>query len=105
MDERARHKDENEKIEEQLKQISFNWFVDLSFEEFIQKCIFPRAITSSFDAVYSARFLFKLNSMKIDNYSLVNVLDLLFKSKSLFGTLCSSTPTEAENIGLFLPMF
>ena len=28
-------------------------------------------------------------------------LDLLFKSKSLFGTLCSSTPTEAENIGLF----
>lgn len=101
VDERAKHKDENEKIEEQLKQISFNWFVDLSFEEFIQKCIFPRAITSSFDAVYSARFLFKLNSMKIDNYSLVNVLDLLFKSKSLFGTLCSSTPTEAENIGLF----
>ena len=40
VDERAKHKDENEKIEEQLKQISFNWFVDLSFEEFIQKCIF-----------------------------------------------------------------
>ena len=100
-DERAKHKHENEKIEQQLKLISSNWFIDLGFEEFIQKCIFPRAITSSFDAVYSARFLFKLNSMRIDNYSLVNVLGLLFKSESLFGTLCSSTPTEAENIGLF----
>ncbi|RCK54347.1 THO complex subunit 2 [Candida viswanathii] len=99
--ERESHKEDNEVINKKLEEVSGEWFENLKIEDFILQCVFQRNATSSFDAVYSARFIFKLHSIKTKNYSLINVLDLLFKSRILFGTLFTSTPTEAENIGLF----
>ncbi|EER34771.1 conserved hypothetical protein [Candida tropicalis MYA-3404] len=99
--ERDSHKEENKMVSKQLEEVSADWFENLKVEDFIQQCIFQRTASSSFDAVYSARFIFKLHFLKTKNYSLVNVLNLLFKSRILFGTLFTSTPTEAENIGLF----
>ncbi|KAL6452288.1 THO2 THO complex subunit 2 [Candida maltosa Xu316] len=100
-EERAAHKEASEKVDSMLESESNEWFSNLKIEDLVQQCIFPRVISSPFDAVFSARFIFKLHYLKTKDYSLLKVLDLFFTSKSLFGILFTSTPTEAENIGLF----
>lgn len=71
-------------------------------EAFLQECILPRAVHSSFDALFCAGFLFKIHGYGTARYVLTTVLDVLFKSKLLFGSLFTCTPTEAENLGLFV---
>ncbi|EDK42831.1 hypothetical protein LELG_01009 [Lodderomyces elongisporus NRRL YB-4239] len=105
------HRERNERIDEQLSKLSSNWFCynnEVNGGEqkemlvrFMQHCIFPRALHSSFDAVYAARFIFKLHAVKVANYSLIGCLDVLFNSEGLFGSLYSSTPAEIESLGFF----
>ncbi|CAI5756499.1 unnamed protein product [Candida verbasci] len=96
------HKEENEKIDQEIIENSVDWFKETQINKFIELCVIPRAIHSSFDAVFVSRFLFKLHTLKIEKYSIVSVLDQLFKSKLLFGILYSSTSTESENLGLLI---
>ena len=68
---------------------------------FLQYCVLPRAITSSFDASFAAKFLFKLHDLEVPNYSVLLLLDELFGNQILFGTLFTLSPLEAENLGIF----
>lgn len=84
------------------------WFPEMSdldvttqTRSFLQFCVLPRSIHSSFDAAFTAKFLFLLHSLKAENFSLTLILDELINKKIIFGTLFTLTPTEAENFGLF----
>ncbi|KAK6465276.1 transcription factor/nuclear export subunit protein 2-domain-containing protein [Scheffersomyces coipomensis] len=105
-EESSQHEIQNQKVLEILTTHSESWFskdgdVVQQSNVFLQNCILPRAIHSSFDAVFSSRFLFKLNELSPNNFSLINVFDQLIKNNILFGTLFTLTPIEAENLGLF----
>jgi len=100
------HSKHSEEINNRLLQEAEQWFTkeednSQSLITFLQYCVLPRAIHSSFDALFVARFLFKLQELKTKNFSVILLLDKLINNKLLFGTLFSSTPTEAENLGLF----
>lgn len=102
------HQAHDEAITEKIKQNSLQWWQSLDFaairkevRTFIQTCILPRAIHSSFDAVYSARFIFKLHETRTQNFSAALLIHELFTSQLLFGTLFTCTPTDAENLGMF----
>lgn len=102
------HKKHNHEINIKLADASKSWFqldgmenIKLQIRAFVQHCILPRAIHSSFDAAYTAKFLFKLHALQTPNFSIIIALDELIRSKILFGTLFTLTPTEAENLGLF----
>ncbi|RLV95905.1 THO complex subunit 2 [Spathaspora sp. JA1] len=102
------HYEHDNLIKSKLQAESSGWFltveedkIPIQVEQFLQCCVLPRCIHSSFDAVFVSRFIFRLHKLKTKNYSLVAVLDQLTKSKILFGTLFTLTPTEAENLGLF----
>lgn len=71
------------------------------FRSFLQYCLLPRAITSSFDAAFSGKLLFKFHDLEVENYSLISLLDELFGNQLLFGTLFTLSPLEAENLGIF----
>lgn len=84
------------------------WFPEMSdidittqTRSFLQFCVLPRSIHSSFDAAFTAKFLFLLHSLKVENFSLTLILDELINTKIIFGSLFTLTPTEAENFGLF----
>lgn len=103
------HKRHNDEVNGKLVEASKKWFplaglenIKLQTRAFLQYCILPRAIHSSFDAAYTAKFLFKLHALKTENFSIIVALDELIRSKVLFGTLFTLTPTEAENLGLFV---
>lgn len=103
---KERHLEHNTLIVSRLSEESKSWFDESTsaqdrMQYFLQYCILPRAIHSSFDALYCGRFLFKLHELNTANFSLINLLDILIKSKILFATLFTSTTTEAENLGLF----
>ncbi|GEQ67098.1 hypothetical protein JCM33374_g761 [Metschnikowia sp. JCM 33374] len=69
---------------------------------FLHLCVLPRAVHSSFDAIYSAEFIFKLHKLSLSGYSLMITLDVLFRNHIFFATLFTCSPTEAENLGIFV---
>ncbi|CAH6723964.1 THO complex subunit 2 [[Candida] jaroonii] len=77
-----------------------NWFND-NEGKFLEACILPRSIHSSFDAVYSAKFLVTLVNSNVTGFSLFKILDILINGSIVGGTIFTSTPLEAENFGLF----
>lgn len=98
------HKELNEATDKKIQELSSDWFSSETSEKveiFIKTCIIPRAIHSSFDAVFCARFIFKLHELGVENYSLFNVLNKATQDGLLSSNLFSSTPTEAENLGFF----
>lgn len=103
---KEKHLEHNSLIGSRLSDESLKWFrenvtVNDSMQYFLQYCILPRAVHSSFDALYAGRFLFKLHELNAKNFSLISLLDKLIKSKILFATLFTSTTTESENLGIF----
>lgn len=68
---------------------------------FLQECVLPRCVHSSYDAVFSARFLFKLHELGHNQYSIITLLTQVFHSQITFATLFTCTPSEAECLGLF----
>lgn len=107
-DEKVNHEQHFASVTSRFETEASLWFPDMSDEDimtqtksFLQYCVLPRAIHSSFDAAFTAKFLFLMHSLKVANFSLILILDELIKSKIIFGTLFTLTPTEAENFGLF----
>lgn len=104
-DQKSRHERHCNSVTEYLSKKSASWFgdnKDAATRGFIEECILPRVVHSCFDAMFSARFLFKLHEIAIEGYSVLDCFKQLFESKVFFSTLFTSTPTEAENLGLFL---
>lgn len=105
-DQKLKHQKHNETMTTKLLAEASSWFQDTEektgAKELLQLCVLPRAIHSSFDALFCSSFLFKLLSIKTPYYSLISVLRELFESNILFGTLFTCSPTEAENLGLFV---
>ncbi|KAF3993528.1 hypothetical protein FT663_01863 [Candidozyma haemuli var. vulneris] len=106
--EKDAHKTHEDEVTESLSQSCSEWFSSSSLDEveteikaFLQECVFPRCIHSSFDAVFSARFLFKLHEIGQNQFSIITLLVQLFQSKIVFPTLFTCTPSEAECLGLF----
>lgn len=106
--EKAAHEEHSRLMIKNILLQSGLWFSSSDIDQlkattksFLQDCILPRAVHSSFDATYSAEFLFTLHELKTKNYSLLLALNGLFSSNVLFGTLFTCTPTEAENLGIF----
>lgn len=98
------HSLHNKEINIMLTDQKDKFFELASVEElrsFLQYCVLPRAITSSFDASFAAKFLFKLHDLEVPNYSVLLLLDELFGNQILFGTLFTLSPLEAENLGIF----
>ncbi|CAK9435388.1 uncharacterized protein LODBEIA_P01150 [Lodderomyces beijingensis] len=105
---KEKHKESNELVSKKLRDASAEWFSSPSSEKshknlqnFVQFCILPRAVHSPFDAVFAARFVFKMHELGVSNYALMEALDLLFDSDVILSTLCSSTPAEVESLGFF----
>lgn len=103
---KAEHEKHCLSIEEEVKVSFGDWFTkELSQQnvsKFVELCVLPRAIHSSFDALYTAKFLFFLHRLGTQNFSLFGALATIFRGKLLFGTLFTCTSTEAENLGLFV---
>lgn len=110
-DEKSKHKDHAEDINLFLSSTIISQLATSSKEDivafehgFLQQCILPRAVHSSFDALFCSKFLFKLHEMNKSNFSITGTLDNLFTGQALFGTLFTCTPVEAENMGLFVAL-
>lgn len=100
------HEQKDKKVVDLIKNINSSWFPETDSKSAIAKmvevCILPRAVHSSFDALFSAKFLFFLHKLNTPNYSVLTALSILFSRRVLFGTLFTCTATEAENLGLFV---
>ncbi|KAK9323125.1 transcription factor/nuclear export subunit protein 2-domain-containing protein [Lipomyces orientalis] len=70
-------------------------------DAFLSTCILPRALFSPVDATFCAKFIKIMHSMSAYNFSTSTLLDRLF-SESIFATIVSCTPGEAENLGRFM---
>lgn len=103
---RALHEEHERKIIEDVSGVFTSWigkeYSLLSILKLLELCILPRAVHSSFDALFSAKFLFFLHKLGTPNYSAIAALSIIFSKRLLFGTLFTCTPTEAENLGLFV---
>lgn len=107
-EQKEEHREHDATVTSQLKQESSSWFktrdyatLQKEIRVFIQTCILPRSLHSSFDAVYGAKFIIKLHELRTENYSAAMLMNELFTSQILFATLFTCTPTEAENLGIF----
>lgn len=69
--------------------------------EFFQRCIFPRCIFSTPDAVYCSVFVQTLHSLGTPFFNTVNHIDI-FICKLLQPMICSCTEYEAGRLGRFL---
>ncbi|ODV87170.1 hypothetical protein CANARDRAFT_26595 [[Candida] arabinofermentans NRRL YB-2248] len=75
--------------------------IEKSTDQFLEYCILPRVIHSSFDAVFTAKFIFNISKLKTPGFSLLSLLNKLFNCKFLLTTLFTNTGLETENLGLF----
>ncbi|KAL7666282.1 THO complex subunit 2 [[Candida] zeylanoides] len=99
----AAHAKHHRHVRHTLSQQTAQWLTGDEREPaaFLQFCLLPRATHSSFDAAFAAQFLQTMQALAVPHWRLERVLDDLFGRHILFGTLFTSTPSEAENLGLF----
>ncbi|ODV80516.1 uncharacterized protein CANTADRAFT_25030 [Suhomyces tanzawaensis NRRL Y-17324] len=105
---KTKHSDHYDSVVSRLKKESAYWFpisnpddIKIQTQRFLQYCLLPRSIHSSFDAGFSSKFLFSLHELGANNFSILSLLDELIRNKILFSTLFTLTPVESENLGLF----
>ncbi|RWS26655.1 THO complex subunit 2-like isoform X1 [Leptotrombidium deliense] len=68
--------------------------------QFLQHCLFPRCIFTAADALYCAKFVHLLHTIKTPNFSTLICYDRIFGDISY--TMCSCTVNEANHYGRFL---
>lgn len=93
-----------ETVQKNLKEEASTWFTTGNLDQidsFFQYCIMPRAVHSSFDAVFCAKFLFLFFNFTEEKVPAFSLLDRLMTSDILLGTLFTSTLIESENLGVF----
>ncbi|XP_003246335.1 THO complex subunit 2 isoform X1 [Acyrthosiphon pisum] len=107
-DEKKKQQEHVEKIFFMLNQEKDSWFLSRSAKaaknetitQFLQLCLFPRCIFTHMDAMYCAKFVQTLHSLKTANFSTLLCYDRLFCDITYSVTLC--TENEAHRYGIFL---
>ncbi|KAF4523127.1 hypothetical protein B566_EDAN003142 [Ephemera danica] len=97
-----------EKVMARLKKEKDSWFLSRSAKsaknetitQFLQLCLFPRCIFTAPDAVYCAKFVQTIHSLKTANFSTLLCYDRLFCDITY--TVTSCTENEANRYGRFL---
>jgi len=105
-------------VDEQKTQIDHNKFIKVWLEsrknawfpsklakgetitQFLQLCIFPRCVFSANDAVYCAKFIQTIHTLKSPNFSTLICFDRTFSDVSYI--VASLTENEASRYGRFL---
>ncbi|XP_066999560.2 THO complex subunit 2 isoform X2 [Anabrus simplex] len=107
-DEKKKQQEHVEKVMARLKQEKDSWFLSRSAKaaknetitQFLQLCLFPRCIFTAMDAVYCAKFVHTIHSLKTANFSTLLCYDRLFCDITYSVTSC--TENEANRYGRFL---
>ncbi|XP_065225591.1 THO complex subunit 2 isoform X3 [Planococcus citri] len=97
-----------QKVKHRLEQEKPSWFLSRNVKtaknetitQFLQHCVFPRCIFTMVDAMYCAKFIHVLHSLKTPNFSTLLCYDRLFCDIVYSVTLC--TENEARRYGGFL---
>ncbi|XP_074593972.1 THO complex subunit 2-like protein [Brevipalpus obovatus] len=93
------------RVKQRLEKERNQWFhsklakVEMT-TQFLQHCLFPRCIFTASDALYCAKFVHLLHSIKTPNFSTLICYDKIFGDISY--TLSSCTEKEANHYGRFL---
>jgi THO complex subunit 2 len=71
-------------------------------ESIIQECLFPRAIFSAEDAIFTWRFVWHCHYLGTPGFRTMYIFDKFFKEKFLRQALFQCTTREADHFGQFL---
>ncbi|XP_063232661.1 THO complex subunit 2 isoform X1 [Bacillus rossius redtenbacheri] len=107
-EERKKQQEHVERVLARLKQEKDSWFLSRSAKaaknetitQFLQLCIFPRCTFTAADAIYCAKFVLTIHSLKTANFSTLLCYDRLFCDITYSVTSC--TENEANRYGRFL---
>ena len=107
-DEKKRQKKHVEMVTARLKAEKDAWFYSRSAKmaknetitSFLQLCLFPRCIFTASDAVFCAKFVHIVHSLKTPNFSTLICFDRIFCDITYTVTSCSEN--EAHRYGRFL---
>merc|ERR1711899_492740 len=107
-DEQRKQKDHVEKVMARLKREKDSWFFSRSAKlaknetitTFLQLCLFPRCIFTANEAIYCAKFVQVIHSLKTPNFSTLICFDRIFCDITY--TVTSCTENEAQRYGRFL---
>ncbi|ELU01720.1 hypothetical protein CAPTEDRAFT_223841 [Capitella teleta] len=104
-DEEKRQQSHVELVLHRLKKEKDDWFVSkaskhATITSLLQLCLFPRCVFTASDAIYCAKFLNTIHSLKTPNFSSLICYDRIFTDISWALTSC--TECEAHRYGRFL---
>ncbi|XP_015117253.1 THO complex subunit 2 [Diachasma alloeum] len=107
-DEKKKQEEHVEKVLAYLRQEKDSWFLSRSpksaknetITQFLQLCLFPRCTFTAVDAMYCAKFVHTIHSLKTANFSTLLCYDRLFCDITYSVTSC--TENEANRYGRFL---
>ncbi|XP_063708097.1 THO complex subunit 2 [Culicoides brevitarsis] len=107
-DERKKQQEHVDKILHRLNHEKDTWFPSRSFKsaknetitQFLQLCLFPRCSFTALDALYCAKFVQIIHSLKTTNFSTLLCYDRIFCDITFSVTSC--TENEATRYGRFL---
>ncbi|XP_055386448.1 THO complex subunit 2 [Condylostylus longicornis] len=107
-DEKRKQQEHVDKIHQRLAQEKDNWFLSRSAKaaknetitQFLQLCLFPRCTFTALDAIYCAKFVHTIHTLKAANFSTLLCYDRIFCDITYSVTSC--TENEATRYGRFL---
>ncbi|KAK0079733.1 hypothetical protein PV325_000884 [Microctonus aethiopoides] len=107
-DEKKKQEEHVEKVFAYLRQDKDSWFLSRSAKsaknetitQFLQLCLFPRCTFTTVDAMYCAKFVHTIHSLKTANFSTLLCYDRIFCDITYSVTSC--TENEANRYGRFL---
>ncbi|XP_058449396.1 THO complex subunit 2 [Malaya genurostris] len=107
-DERKKQQEHVDKIIHRLTSEKDSWFLSRSAKsaknetitQFLQLCLFPRCTFTALDALYCAKFVHTIHSLKTANFSTLLCYDRIFCDITYSVTSC--TENEATRYGRFL---
>ncbi|XP_055634886.1 THO complex subunit 2 isoform X2 [Toxorhynchites rutilus septentrionalis] len=107
-DERKKQQEHVDKIMHRLTSEKDSWFLSRSAKsaknetitQFLQLCLFPRCTFTALDAIYCAKFVHTIHSLKTANFSTLLCYDRIFCDITYSVTSC--TENEATRYGRFL---
>ncbi|EFN80499.1 THO complex subunit 2 [Harpegnathos saltator] len=107
-EEKRKQEEHVEKVFAYLRQEKDTWFLSRSAKsaknetitQFLQLCLFPRCTFTTVDAMYCAKFVHTIHSLKTANFSTLLCYDRLFCDITYSVTSC--TENEANRYGRFL---
>ncbi|CAB3360322.1 Hypothetical predicted protein [Cloeon dipterum] len=103
-----KHNEHVDKVMARLKKEKDTWFLSRSAKsaknetitQFLQLCVFPRCTFTAPDALYCAKFVEVIHSLKATNFTTLLCYDRIFCDITYMVTSC--TENEANRLGRFL---